>query len=183
MTQLVLRLRQGVASWKIVDIIMSELFSDRIEGIKVIDLTYGLGRFYRIARRHIKQLIAVDIQRLDWEVCPDIFYQMDLRVFVKKALDGELNIDSADLVVVDPPWSVEKRGTDKLSSIKNLQHYTIAAPSQSLIWSAAALAKHLQAPLLYRYKELINCNHIIKVIYDVNIFGNKGKVFYGVCKW
>jgi hypothetical protein len=62
--------RHGVRSYEIIDVLLSKLFPGRAD-LVVVDLTYGVGRFYRLCRGRIARLIAVDTVKHVWEVEPD----------------------------------------------------------------------------------------------------------------
>ncbi|MCC6024534.1 MAG: hypothetical protein LM600_07530 [Thaumarchaeota archaeon] len=177
----VLRVKHGVKSHKIVNTLLSMCFPNRL--LTVIDLTYGVGRFYRIARSRIKLLIGVDIVRYAWEIKPDLFYQMPCQMFVDKVLRNEIVLPgSVDLVVIDPPWSHEKRGVfPKKIGISNMPYHLEFVNSRSIINAATRLAKHLNTLLLYRYKEPLSCEHVIKLEAEVRIMHNTGVVHYGIC--
>jgi hypothetical protein len=177
-----MRVRHGTRSYEIVDTLMSKLYPNRAD-LVVVDLTYGVGRFYRLARKRISQLIAVDIYKYEWEVKPDIFYQMPCQLFVEKVINGEIVLPRASLVVVDPPWSSEKRGRfPSGTGVSSLPYHMKYVDSRSIIVYAMRLAKHLDTLLLYRYYEVLQCDHVARVEVIVNMMGNKGLVYYGVCK-
>jgi hypothetical protein len=176
-----MRVRHGTRSYEIVDTLMSKLYPNRAD-LVVVDLTYGVGRFYRLARRRIKQLIAVDIANYKWEVKPDVFYHMPCQIFVEKVIKGEIALPRTNLVVVDPPWSHEKRGAvPKDVGYATMPYHLKHVDSKSIIDSATKLAKHLNTYLLYRYKEPLRCNHIIVVEAEVKIIKSRGVVYYGIC--
>jgi predicted RNA methylase len=104
----VLRYKHGIKSFHIVRRLLSYIYVGR--PLSILDLTYGTGRFYRSSKSMIGRIIAVDITKHKWEVEPAAFYQMDCRVFVERVLKGEIGLGDVDIVVVDPPWSHEKRG-------------------------------------------------------------------------
>jgi hypothetical protein len=176
-----IRFKHGVKSYEIIYRLLKELYSVYGRRLSIVDLTYGYGRFYRLSRHLISKLVGVDVVRYDWEVVPDVFYQMDCRVFVSKVLRGELSIEP-DLIVVDPPWSHEKRGVmARKIGISNMPYHIKDIDSTTIINTAVKLAKHYSVPLLYRYKEALNYNHIILAEAEVKIIRNTGKVFYGIC--
>jgi hypothetical protein len=177
----VLRFKHGVKSYEIVNALLSTCFPNRL--LTVIDLTYGVGRFYRLARSRVKLLIGVDVVKHQWEVQPDIFYQMPCQQFVAKVLRGEIALPSIDLVVTDPPWSQEKRGfLPKGLGIGDMPYHLEFVDSRSIINAALLLARHLNTPLLYRYKEPLSCRHIARVEAEVRIIKNKGIIYYGICE-
>jgi hypothetical protein len=176
------RVRHGTRSYEIVDMLLSKLFPNRAD-LVVVDLTYGVGRFYRLARKRIKHLIAVDIEKHEWEVKPDVFYRMPCQLFVEKVIRGEIDLPKPSIVVVDPPWSREKRGKAPSDiGISMLPYHIRYVDSWSIIASAMNMSKHFDTALLYRYHNVLPCDHIARVDVLVNIMGHKGFVYYGVCK-
>jgi len=178
----IVRVRHGVKSFEIVDLLLSKVFPNRGD-LVVVDLTYGYGRFYRLARKRIEYIIGVDIEKHEWEVAPSIFYQMPCQVFVEKVIRNEIVLPSkVNLVVVDPPWSHEKRGKiAQQIGVSSMPYHLKHIDSRSIIDAATKLAKHLSTLLLYRYKEPLSCKHIIMAKAEVKIIRNKGVVHYGVC--
>jgi hypothetical protein len=147
-----------------------------------VDLTYGVGRFYRLSRSMIGRIVAVDIRKHEWEVEPTIFYQMDCRVFVDKVLNGEIELGDVDIVVVDPPWSHEKRGVmAREAGISRQPYHLKGTDSKSIIHAALRLSEALGKPLLYRYREPLPCNHLVLAVAEVKMTYNKGKIYYGIC--
>jgi len=76
-------------------------------GIKrVLDVTFGRGRFYKLCRRDVELLVASDPAKWPWLTVPDAFYQATVWQLYNAIKAGSLSIDSIDCVVVDPPrWS------------------------------------------------------------------------------
>jgi hypothetical protein len=175
-----LTFKHGVKSYEIIRYLVDSVFTGRSDLI-VIDLTYGLGRFYRLVRSRIKELVGVDIVKHDWEVTPDKFYLMDCRKFVSQVIKGMIQVNKPDLIVVDPPWSSEKRGRFPRSTGVSNMPYHMNTDSKLIIRVAVELAKHLNTSLLYRYSDMLNYEHIIHVISEVKMMGNVGRVHYGIC--
>jgi len=75
----------------------------QINAKRILDLTYGEGRFYAYARPDY--IVGIDIQKLNWIAKPDKFIQTSL--FNIQKMD-----DDFDVVVVDPPFS-KKRMKDR----------------------------------------------------------------------
>jgi hypothetical protein len=172
--------RHGVKSYDVIEYVFNILFPAR-RGLVVVDLTYGRGRFYRKVRSRIGTLVAVDIYRHDWEVEPDVFYQMTCQEFTSRVIRGEIELPRADLVVVDPPWDTLRRGLSGVPGLARMPYHMYARPL-NIIHAGMALAKHMNTLLVYRYKELLRCNHIITVRAEVKVFERRGWVYYGVCK-
>ena len=172
--------RHGVKSYEIVRKLLGYLYNGR--PLNIVDLTYGVGRFYRLSRTMIGRIIAVDIKKHEWEVEPTIFYQMDCRVFVDKVLKGEIGLGDVDIVVVDPPWSHEKRGVmAREAGISRQPYHLKGVDSKSIIHAALRLSEAFNKPLLYRYREPLPCNHMVLVAAEVKMIYNKGQIYYGIC--
>jgi hypothetical protein len=168
-----MRLKHGVKSYQVVKRIFDML------GVKdafVIDLTYGTGRFWRLVRRRISFLVGVDIQRLNWEVKPDIFYLTDSRWFSTFYNPPR----KPTLIAVDPPWSSEKRGSPPQYTGVTNRPYHLRVQSFDLVIAALRLSKRLEAPILYRFKEKLPYPHILHLEVEVTMMGNRGIVHYGV---
>jgi hypothetical protein len=172
--------RHGVKSCEIVRKLLGYVYTGR--PLSIADLTYGVGRFYRLSGPMIGRIVAVDIARHRWEVEPTVFYQMDCGVFVDRALRGEVVLGEVDLVVVDPPWSHEKRGVAARETGVSRQPYHMAGvDSRSIVEAAVSLSRALGKPLLYRYRGLLQCNHTARAVAEVKMIRSKGHVYYGVC--
>lgn len=176
--------RHGAKSYDIINKILTYAFPNRYD-LVVVDLTYGLGRFYRIARKRIVNLIGVDIEKHEWEIKPDVFYQMPCQLFVHNVLKRKIELPQhVDLVVVDPPWSQEKQGVfPREIGISHMPYHIKNVNTKTIIMVAEKLAAHLDAKLLYRYKECLTCNHVIKADARVTIMNNKGVIHYGICSF
>ena len=176
--------KHGKWSFEIVNRMLAYTFPNRYD-LVVVDLTYGLGRFYRIARKRITNLIGVDILKHEWETKPDAFYQMPAQLFVHKVIKGEIELPQhVDLVVVDPPWSNSIRGVfPREIGISHMPYHVKNVNANVIIMVAEKLAAHIHAKLLYRYNECLTCNHIIKVEVNVNIMKNTGIIYYGICSF
>jgi hypothetical protein len=176
----IIRYRHGVKSYEIVQRLLGYIYAGR--PLSIVDLTFGVGRFYRLSRSMIGKIVAVDIERYRWEVEPTVFYQMDCRIFVDRVLKGEIYLGDVDIIVVDPPWSSEKRGVrPKRTGISNQPYHMSGINSKSIVQAAIRLSRTLSKPLLYRYKEPLPCRHIIRAVTEVKIMYNKGYIHYGIC--
>jgi len=102
-------------------------------------------------------------------------------VFVEEVIQGKIPPPSGvDLVVVDPPWSHEKRGrSTQLPRLSRMPYHLKSVNSRSIISAAERLASHLNTPLLYRYKEPLGCKHIVRAEAEVKILRCEGTVYYG----
>jgi hypothetical protein len=179
----ILRFRHGVKSYEVVRRLLGRVYAVVGRRLNVLDLTYGTGRFYRESRHLINRVVAVDIVKHEWEVEPTVFYQMDCRVFACKVLSGEIDVGGVDVIVVDPPWSAEKRGVKpRETGVTHRPYHIYGADSESIIRAAVRLARHTGKPLLYRYKESLPCKHSILAAAEVKMIRNRGWVHYGLCE-
>jgi hypothetical protein len=175
--------RHGVKSYEIVRRLLGRVYAVIGRRLNILDLTYGTGRFYRESRYLINRIVAVDIARYDWEVAPTEFYQVDCRVFARKVLSGEVDVGEVDVVVVDPPWSAEKRGVKpRETGISGRPYHIKGADSKSIIQAAIQLSSGLGKPLLYHYKEPLPCTHLILAKAEIKMMYSRGWVYYGVCE-
>jgi len=117
--------------------IIKKLLS-HIKAEKVLDVTYGVGRFYKLYRPYL--LIAADVRAWNWIVTPDIFILKPVWG-VKEVLDKlrllGFNI-TFDCLVVDPPYGKEYHSRDWYS-------YLVGSP-ELIINSAFKLAEELDIP-------------------------------------
>jgi hypothetical protein len=176
----IVKYRHGAKSYVIVRRLLGYVYSG--QPLNIVDLTYGVGRFYRLSKPMIGRIIAVDIERHKWEVKPTVFYHMDCRIFVDRVLKGEIELGGVDVIVVDPPWSSEKRGVrPKRTGISSLPYHISGVYSKSIVQAAIRLSRTLGKPLLYRYKEPLACDHLVQVIAEVKMMNNTGYIYYGIC--
>ena len=117
-------------------------------GLKVLDLTFGEGRFWKAFDGLFRPyIVGIDIRKLKWHVRPDMFYRdeaWDWRVHVYRP------IWRADLVVADPPWSPYRRGNDRR---KHYDMHSMVGTPLGILRAGLAAAKHFRCPLLVHYKE------------------------------
>jgi hypothetical protein len=179
----VIAFRHGIKSYEVVLRLLGRVYAETGRRLNVLDLTYGTGRFYRGSRYLVNRIVAVDIVRYEWEVEPTIFHQMDCRVFAHKMLNGEIDVGEVDVIVVDPPWSAEKRGVKpRETGVTHRPYHISGFDSESIIRAAVRLARHAGKPLLYRYKEPLPCRHMVLYAAEVKMIRNRGWVYYGVCE-
>jgi hypothetical protein len=174
-----LKFKHGVKSYEIIEELVKNVY--QAGELTILDLTFGVGRFYRKIRDRIIRLIAVDIAKYDFEVAPDEFHLMDAYTFTIKVISGELKIEKPDLIVVDPPWSQTKRGYfPKLTGLSHLPYHMRGVDASQIIDAAVALSKHFKTPILYRYKERLPYKHLVHAEAEVKIMGKTGIIHYGV---
>jgi len=151
-----------------------------INGImRLVDLTYGRGRFYRRFPRGKLYIIAIDPYRHEWEVEPDEYHQVTAAEYVDSIVNGGRGI-TLDVIVVDPPWSHEKRGrSPRYTGISSMPYHQRGVRSYDIISSALDLRKHYGVPLIYRYKEPITGTTVL-VKHNIVFMRNKGTIYYGI---
>jgi hypothetical protein len=70
---------------------------------RILDVTYGAGRFYTLCRKDIDLLIASDPVKWRWVVSPDTFYQATVWQLYNMVKSGSVKISDVDVVICDPP--------------------------------------------------------------------------------
>jgi hypothetical protein len=74
----------------------------------VLETTYGEGRFYLVFRP--PYLVGVDVERREWRVRPDEFYEMPVWSFHRALREGRVRLGRRpEVVVCDPPWGHPQR--------------------------------------------------------------------------
>jgi len=146
---------------------------------RVLDLTYGVGRFYRkIVEEYKPFIIGVDVVRHNWEVPPSVFIQRDARTLTLRDLEQYGRID---VVVVDPPWSALKRGVVSSIAGYSRQPYHIKhVDPYPLITKAIWLSRQLGSKLVARFMEPLPCARIV-VRDHIVVFRKRGVVYYSIC--
>ncbi|MHC1627726.1 MAG: hypothetical protein ACXQTI_02705 [Candidatus Nezhaarchaeales archaeon] len=69
-------------------------------GTRVLDVTYGEGRFYKLFKPRL--LVGCDVAVYDWLVAPDLFILKP--VWAVYEVLRKSNLTEFDVLVVDPPW-------------------------------------------------------------------------------
>jgi len=147
-------------------------------GVRILDLTYGVGRFYRKIREIYRPfIVGVDVARHRWEVEPDVFIQKDCR---ELSIDEVKQYGDIDVVVVDPPWSHTKRGkvSNEASYSKMPFHIPGVDPYQ-IIYAATRITRELGAPLIARFAEPIQGSDIV-IKNSVVVFNRRGAIYYSI---
>jgi len=117
---------------------------------RVLDVTYGEGRFYKLCRYGI-EVIAADPVKWRWVVKPKQFYHLNVFQLHLMLRDGKLSIEPVDVVVVDPPkWS-----TGVVYRKRNMYNFIIGTP-RLIIDYAARVASLIKSPyLLVHYRDTV----------------------------
>ena len=118
---------------------------------RVLDVTFGEGRFYKLCYYGIR-IIGVDPVKRDWKVSPSSFIQMNVFQLYNAVSTKQLILDGFDVVVVDPPkWT---RGVKYKK--RDMFNYIIGTP-ELIIEYASKTAELLAIPyILVHYKRTIN---------------------------
>jgi len=126
---------------------------------RVLDVTYGAGRFYRLCRREIELLIASDPVKWRWVVAPDIFYQLTVWQLYDRVRRGDIVVPGVDVVVCDPPrWNMSVS-----YNRRDMYNYVVGTPSLIIDYSAK-LARLLNAKLLLHYNRILDIGRPIHAI-------------------
>jgi len=125
--------------------------------LKVLDITYGVGKFYKAWKP--KRLVGIDPMKWNWETIPDQFYQIKVQEAYKYVKNQIF-----DLLVIDPPWSRYKHSKRKHYSFK------VGSPEE-ILDSGFELGYKMKIPyVLVHHGELIVPNTyepllVVKYIY------------------
>ncbi|MEM0061148.1 MAG: hypothetical protein QXW80_02785 [Candidatus Micrarchaeia archaeon] len=120
---------------------------------KILDVTFGEGRFYKLCRDTLDVLAASDVKKWNWIVKPDLFFQFNVfhlySLLVKEKIKFPLR--KVDVVVVDPPrWKRSNYNRRKM------YNFLVGTP-QSIIQFAGKIAKLLSSPyLLVHYDKVLD---------------------------
>jgi len=140
---------------------------------KVLDVTYGEGRFYYLCKSEL-EIVGADPVKWSWTVKPKQFYQMNVFQLHLMLRDKKLQLGPVDIVVVDPPrWN-----TDVTYRKRNMFDYIIGTP-KLIIEHAARVAELLKTGhLLAHYREPIQLNsyrpiHIVEFTWIARYLNTK----------
>jgi hypothetical protein len=123
---------------------------------RVLDVTYGEGRFYYLCR-HELEIIGADPMKWDWVVKPRQFYQLNVFQLYLMLRDGKLQLPVVDVVVVDPPrWN-----TSVTYRRRDMYNFIVGTP-KLIIEYAAKVANLLKSPyLLIHYREVMQLENYV----------------------
>jgi len=123
-------------------------FLKSIRAKRVLDVTYGEGRFYKVYRPEL--LVGADPNVWEWVVRPDIFIPYPVWS-VSKVLE-RIGLREFDVIVCDPPWGERHRRRPQYNNL------IAFATAETIIKYAFELAKYLKTPyLLLHYDKLYKC--------------------------
>jgi hypothetical protein len=156
-------------------------------GIKrVLDVTYGEGRFYYLCR-HELEIVGVDPVKWEWVVKPKVFLQENVFELHTALEHGLVKLQQPDVVVIDPPkWNplVPYRR-------RSPYNYIVGTP-KLIIKYGSRVAAILKAPyLLLHFRELLELEnykpiHVIEFTWIARYLftANKNKslyILYALC--
>jgi hypothetical protein len=118
---------------------------------RVLDVTYGEGRFYRLCRSYLQLLVAADPVRWRWVTRPDVFYQYNVFYLYTQLRTGGLDLPrDLDAVVVDPPrwteWATYRR--------RPMFNFVVGSPRLIVEYGARVASLLGVRHLLVHYREL-----------------------------
>jgi hypothetical protein len=145
-----------------------------INARRVLDVTYGVGRFYRLCRREIELLIASDPIKWEWVVEPDVFYQFTVWQLYDRVRRGDIVVPGVDVVVCDPPrWN-----TSVSYNRRSPYNFVVGTPSLIIDYSVK-LAKTLGVKhFLLHYNRVPNIGkpvHAIEFHWFARYLNTEGK--------
>jgi hypothetical protein len=151
---------------------------------RVLDVTYGEGRFYRLCFPEL-EIIGADPMKWSWVVKPKQFYQMNVFQLYLMLRDGKIQLEPIDVVVVDPPkWNINVS-----YNRRDMYNYIIGTP-KLIIEYAAKVAQLLKTRhLLVHYRELLKLEgfepvHVVEFTWFARYLNTENKnkslyIFYG----
>jgi hypothetical protein len=145
-----------------------------INAKRIMDVTYGMGRFYMLCRREIELLIASDPVKWRWVVAPDAFYQLTVWQLYDRVRRGDIVVPGVDVVVCDPPrWNMSVS-----YNRRDMYNYVVGTPSLIINYSMK-LAKMLNVKhLLLHYNRVLNIGkpvHVIEFHWFARYLNTEGK--------
>jgi hypothetical protein len=142
---------------------------------RVLDATYGEGRFYRLCFPDL-EVIGADPVKRGWVVKPKQFHQMNVFQLHIMVRDGKICLGPVDVVVVDPPrWN-----TEAVYRKRDMFNFIIGTP-KLIIEYAAKVAQLLKTRhLLVHYREPLKLEgfepiHMVEFIWIARYVNIKGK--------
>ena len=130
---------------------------------KVLDVTYGEGRFYYLCKDEVI-VVGSDPVKREWVAAPREFHQLNVFQFYGMVRDGALRLPKVDAVVADPPkWT--RNATYRRSAF----NYIIGTP-ELIIEYASRIARLTKTTyLLTHYKDLVELDgfkpvHVVEYV-------------------
>ena len=144
---------------------------------RVLDVTFGEGRFYKLCRSFIELLVAADPVRRNWVVSPDEFYQYNVFYLLSKLRSGDVRIVNAlDVVVIDPPKWSEGASYRK----REMYDFLIGSPKLIIEYGAKVASLLGVRNLLVHYRNLVEISgyipkHVVEFKWFARYLNTKNK--------
>lgn len=142
---------------------------------RVLDVTYGEGRFYYLCKSDV-EVVAADPVKWRWVVKPKQFLQLNVFQLYMMLRDGKLQMCNVDAVVVDPP----KWNTEVSYRRRDMYNYIVGTP-RIIIEYATRVAELLKAAhLLVHYRSPLDIDayrpiHIVEFTWVARYQNTKNK--------
>jgi hypothetical protein len=142
---------------------------------RVLDVTYGEGRFYYLCKSDV-EVVAADPVKWQWVVKPKQFLQLNVFQLYMMLRDGKLQMCNVDAVVVDPP----KWNTEVSYRRRDMYNYIVGTP-RIIIEYATRVAELLKAAhLLVHYRSALDIDayrpiHIVEFTWVARYQNTKNK--------
>jgi len=107
--------------------------------LRILDVTYGEGRFYAAWPVRPALLIGADTEVRRWIVDPDAFIRSSVQTLLPKL--RRLGLESFDVLVVDPPWGSKHRSRPQYNVVTD-------AYAKAILLAALRIADELRIPML-----------------------------------
>jgi len=133
---------------------------------RILDVTYGEGRFYMLCGNYLDKLIGCDPVRRDWVVKPNEFYQYNVFQLYWKVRDKVLQPYNIDVVVIDPP----KWNPDYGYHRREMFNYLIGTPNLIVEYGFKVAELLNVNNVLVHYREVVKHNtykplHIVNFVW------------------
>jgi len=125
---------------------------------KILDVTYGEGRFYYLCKNEL-EIIAADPMKWNWVVKPKQFLQLNVFQLYLMLRDRKIELPHVDALVVDPPkWT-----TNVSYRKRDMFNFIIGTPKLVIEYASkiASLLKTLY--LLIHYREIVQLENYIPI--------------------
>jgi len=143
----------------------------RLKPKKVVDLTFGEGKFWSCYKP--EYLIGYDIRKLKWIIKPDKFIKAPAWAALYHIIDNK--IPKPELIAVDPPWQQKTRGKGKKIRYGGKWWYStskMVGTPKIVLEAATKLSGKLKIPLIIHYKNRWVPNNfkvLIEVFWNPNL--------------
>jgi hypothetical protein len=132
---------------------------------RVLDVTYGEGRFYRLCFPEL-EISGADPMKWSWVVKPKQFYQLNVFQLHLMLRDGKILLGPVDVVVVDPPrWN-----TEAVYRKRDMFNFLIGTPKLIIEYASKVASLIRSQYLLVHYSDIVMLEgfepvHIVEFIW------------------